>query len=135
MNNFQLENLFIICGEALAFTKYYVSNESFEGIYINFPDPWPKDKHAKHRLIQEDFITEMARVSKKEAKLLVVTDHRDYADRIGKTMLAHPAWTNVFPSPYFVTEWKDYGTSFFDQLWREKGRTIQYLQFSKQINL
>lgn len=130
MKNNGLCNLFIVCGEALCFTTHYVPEDSFESIYINFPDPWPKGRHAKHRLLQEDFITELARVSKKDA--IIVTDHKDYADRIGKIFLNHPSWIPAFPSPYFITEWEGYGTSYFDTLWRLKGMTIHYLQFLKR---
>jgi tRNA (guanine-N7-)-methyltransferase len=128
----QLNNLFIICGEALNFTRQYVASESFEGAYINFPDPWPKGRHAKHRLFQDPFILELARSLKSEACVTVVTDHSDYATNIAQLMQRHPEWKNVFPAPYYITEWEgEYGASFFDTLWRKIGRTIHYLQYSK----
>lgn len=124
-----LSNLFIVCGDALTFTAEYVPDASFDGIYINFPDPWPKPKHSKNRLLQENFIAEMARVAKKGANAVVVTDYEDYADSSCRAFLEHPYWTPFFPVPHFVTEWEGYGTSFFDDLWRNKKRTIHYLQF------
>ncbi len=130
MKNEKLDNLFIVCGEALAFTTYYVADESFHGIFINFPDPWPKGKHTKHRLLKENFITQIARASKKEAKAVIVTDHEEYSGQMCKAFVKHPAWTAVFPEPYFITEWEGYGTSYFDELWRHKGKTIHYMQFS-----
>lgn len=135
MKNFQLDNLFIVCGEAFSFTAHYVPEDSFEGIFINFPDPWPKGKHAKHRLIQKEFVTQLARVSKLNAKAVIVTDHAEYANSISKMVFLHSSWTPIFPDPYFITAWEDYGTSFFDQLWRDKGKTIHYLQFSNHKQL
>src|SRR5690348_6324632 len=44
MKNEQISNLFIVCGEALAFTTYYAHANSFAQLYINFPDPWPKGR-------------------------------------------------------------------------------------------
>ena len=127
-----LNNLFIVCGEALNFTRQYVDKESFEGAYINFPDPWPKGRHAKHRLFQAHFILELARVLKRDARLTVVTDHSDYASNIASQMLCHSEWKSVFPSPYYITEWEgEYGTSFFAALWQKLGRTIHYLQYRK----
>jgi tRNA (guanine-N7-)-methyltransferase len=128
----QVNNLFIVCGEALTFTTHFVPAQHFDGIYINFPDPWPKGKHAKNRLLQEDFISQLARVSNKNGKAVIVTDHGIYADSICQTFLQHPAWSPAFPPPYFITEWEGYGTSFFESLWRQKGLTIQYLQFSRK---
>jgi tRNA (guanine-N7-)-methyltransferase len=47
MCNEKITNLFIVCGEALTYTRFYVPSHSFSAAYINFPDPWPKEKHAK----------------------------------------------------------------------------------------
>lgn len=129
MHNLALSNLFIVCGEALAFTQFYVPDHSFAAIYINFPDPWPKERHAKNRLLQEPFITEMTRVSVVGAKATIVTDHFEYAAQISKAMLANQDWDPCFPTPYFVTEWEDYGTSYFEALWREQGLKIYYMQY------
>jgi tRNA (guanine-N7-)-methyltransferase len=133
MKNEKIDNLFIVCGEALGFTTHYVPSDHFEGIYINFPDPWPKARHAKHRLLQDSFIAQMARVSKRDAQAVIVTDHKEYVDRVCEEFLAHPDWTPVFPAPYFVTEWEGYGSSYFDNLWRLRGKTIHYLQFSNKM--
>ncbi len=130
--NEKIRNLFIVCGEALNFTRHYGVDEGFAGAYINFPDPWPKGRHAKHRLFQDDFIAQLARVLKKEAQATIVTDYADYATKITVQMQSHPQWESVYAPPHFVTEWEgDYGTSFFDDLWRKKGRTIHYLQFRR----
>jgi tRNA (guanine-N7-)-methyltransferase len=132
MHNEQIKNLFIICGEALTFTRYYVQDESFSAIYVNFPDPWPKEKHAKKRLLQEPFIGEMARVIKRGGVATLVTDHPNYMIQISQNMLNHLAWKPVFSPPYYVTEWEDYGSSYFEQLWREQGVPIHYLQFYRE---
>jgi tRNA (guanine-N7-)-methyltransferase len=52
----------------------------FDRIYILFPDPWPKTRHHKRRLIQADFIEDLARVLKPGAELRFATDWADYAD-------------------------------------------------------
>jgi tRNA (guanine-N7-)-methyltransferase len=132
MKNEKISNLLIVCGEALTFTKYYVRDKSFSQFYINFPDPWPKGRHKKNRLLSEPFITEMARASKEDAKVIVVTDHEQYADSICKAFIEHPGWGPVFPSPYFVTQWEGYGMSYFHELWRMKNKTIHFMQFCQE---
>jgi tRNA (guanine-N7-)-methyltransferase len=129
MRNFCLSNLFIVCGEALTFTQFYVPDRSFTAIYVNFPDPWPKGKHAKNRLLQEPFVTQMARASALEASVIIVTDHLEYATQINTAMLGNHVWDSCFQAPYFVTEWENYGTSYFDALWREQGLKIYYMQY------
>jgi tRNA (guanine-N7-)-methyltransferase len=132
MHNFSLTNLFIVCGEALTFTRFYVPERSFAAVYINFPDPWPKAKHAKNRLLQEPFITEIARTAAIRAKMTIVTDHFNYTEQISQTVLANPLWHSCFPEPYFVNVWENYGSSYFDALWRERGLVIYYMQYLKE---
>lgn len=51
----------------------------FEEVYIMFPDPWPKTKHYKRRLIQKDFLRLLSSKVKKNGYLRIATDHKDYA--------------------------------------------------------
>jgi tRNA (guanine-N7-)-methyltransferase len=54
---------------------------SIERVFILFPDPWPKTRHRKRRLIQPEFVAELARVMKPGARLRFATDWADYANR------------------------------------------------------
>lgn len=129
IHNFKLKNLFVVCGEALTFTRYYVPNNSFAAVYVNFPDPWPKEKHSKKRLLKEPFFTEISRACTPEAIATFVTDHTDYSEQITQAMLSHPLWEPCFPDPYYVTDYEGYGTSYFDALWREQGLPVRYMKY------
>lgn len=129
--NLFLNNLFTIWGEAFTFTHYYVPNSSVSKIFINFPDPWPKRRQEKHRLLTKEFIFEMARVLKPSGTIMFVTDEENYLQRTCRLFLESPHLTPSFPEPYVVTEFPNYGTSFFDTLWREKGKKIHYLQLER----
>ncbi len=65
---------------------------SLDRVFILFPDPWPKTRHHKRRLIQPAFVDELARVLKPGGGLRFATDWRDYA-----------AWTleRLVRSPHF----------------------------------
>jgi tRNA (guanine-N7-)-methyltransferase len=132
IQNNNLQNLRIICGEALTFTKHYLLDASLDHIYINFPDPWPKDRHAKHRLIQPPFSLEMARVLKPCQKAILVTDDSTYCAQMCRVMVSTPSFKPSFVAPYWVSDWEGYGTSFFESLWRKKGKTIRYIQMEKE---
>jgi len=54
---------------------------SIDRVFILFPDPWPKTRHRKRRLIQPEFVSELARVMKPGARLRFATDWADYASR------------------------------------------------------
>ena len=50
--NLGLDNLFVVCGEGLRSSHHYFPEGSVDTVYVNFPDPWPKKRHAKHRSYQ-----------------------------------------------------------------------------------
>jgi tRNA (guanine-N7-)-methyltransferase len=133
--NQKLDNLFIICGDARIFILDYLKDQSVDGVFVNFPDPWPKEKHAKNRLFQPSFINELTRTVKNGAPFIVATDDPSYGQQLTDVVLAKGAWTPAYPPPYFVSEWQGYGASYFDALWREKGRAIRYFQFTKNLVL
>ncbi len=57
------------------------ADASIDRAFILFPDPWPKTRHRKRRLVQLDFVAELARILKPGAKLRFATDWADYANR------------------------------------------------------
>jgi len=68
---------------------------SLDQMFILFPDPWPKSRHHKRRLIQPEFLDEAARVLKPGGQLRFATDVRHYADEALTRFLMHSAfdWT------------------------------------------
>jgi tRNA (guanine-N7-)-methyltransferase len=58
-----------------------LKDASITRVFILFPDPWPKTRHRKRRLIQPEFVAELARVMKPGARLRFATDWADYASR------------------------------------------------------
>jgi tRNA (guanine-N7-)-methyltransferase len=68
---------------------------SIDRLYVLFPDPWPKTRHKKRRLIEPAFIADAARIMKPGAVLRFVTDWADYADWTLERLLAAPRfrWT------------------------------------------
>lgn len=131
IKNKGLPNLLVICGKAEGVTKLYFGDQTMNDLYINFPDPWPKNRHAKHRIIQKEFVQEMWRILREGRSLTFVTDDPSYSKWLIEKMRAHPGFASQFPEPFFVTEQADYGSSYFDELWRAKGREIRYHQFKK----
>jgi len=129
--NLGVDNLVIVFGEALVFSRHYMLKNQVDALYINFPDPWPKRKHAQNRLLKGPFITEMQRIAKRGTKAMIVTDAPDYSEQISAEMLKG-GWQSDFPAPYYATDLQDYGTSYFDALWREQGKAIRYHSFTNE---
>lgn len=131
VKNLNLKNLIVLCGEGHNATHHYFPDNSIENVFINFPDPWPKSRHAKHRIIQDEFAQELWRILKEGKALTFVTDDPPYSEWLIEVMHRHGGFKSEYSAPYFVTDQSEYGTSYFDTLWRSKGRTIHYHQFNK----
>ncbi len=124
-----LENLFIVLGDAQTFSQFYLEESSISKVYINFPDPWPKRRHAKHRLIQKEFAQMLEKILHKGAELILVTDHVLYRDQMLEVLFTHTELKSQFENPCYRTKWPDYGESYFENLWRGFGKVIYYLSF------
>lgn len=130
--NHHLTNLFIICGNGEDAVDHYLPKGLLDAIYINFPDPWPKARHTKHRLLQAPFIEGMAKVIKPAAFCTLVTDDQPYVNFALKEFLQEGSFFPKNPAPHFIDQPGDYGSSYFNRLWKEMGRTIHYLQMIKR---
>ena len=130
--NFTLNNLFIVSGEGLSFTRLYIEDSSVAGVFINFPDPWPKRRHAKYRIIQADFIRELERILIPGSTFTFVTDDIDYSHEFIQLMNRFTEFESIDPAP-FVTEKVGYGGSYFETIWRDQGKEIRYHEFRKKI--
>ncbi|MCH9633682.1 MAG: tRNA (guanine-N(7)-)-methyltransferase [Chlamydiae bacterium] len=134
MKNRGLNNLLICCGEALDIATHYVDTQTIDQISINFPDPWPKKRHAKHRLIQAPFLNELSRVLKPGGVAHVVTDDENYFQQISRHFLDHSSFSSLFPNPYFTSDVSDYGGSYFMNLWKEKKRSFYFSKFQMCVH-
>jgi len=93
-----LQNLRIYQGDAVELMRHRIPVESLSGVYLFFPDPWPKRRHHKRRLIQPEFVEMISSRLKPGGHLHVATDWQDYAEHISKTLQASPTLTNCAPS-------------------------------------
>ena len=75
-----LSNVRVRRGDARDLVAQF-ADQSIDRAFILFPDPWPKTRHRKRRLVQPDFVVELARVLKPGARLRFATDWADYANR------------------------------------------------------
>ena len=64
-----------------------IRNLRFNKIYILFPDPWPKKKHNKRRLINNEFVKKLKIITTDESKIFIATDDQDYSKQILKCFL------------------------------------------------
>ncbi|GAB4432532.1 MAG: hypothetical protein OHK0040_02560 [bacterium] len=74
----RLPNVKIFCSEAESTLFFIFPDNFFDTIHINFPDPWPKKRHAERRLVNNDFVKALKKVLKKEGKVYIASDVEQY---------------------------------------------------------
>ena len=77
-----LENIFLIQGDAKAILEKNTTIKFFDEVIIFFPDPWPKRRHKKRRLLSNNFLNSLKMVLKDKSVLKIKTDWDDYAHEI-----------------------------------------------------
>ncbi len=75
----ELHNLMFLCADASMLEEFFAPDE-VDRIYLNFPDPWPKDRHAGRRLTSPRFLAEYKDILKNEGHLEFKTDDQDLFD-------------------------------------------------------
>ncbi|MEW6143647.1 MAG: tRNA (guanosine(46)-N7)-methyltransferase TrmB [Thermodesulfobacteriota bacterium] len=105
------------------------SPNSFSTAYINFPDPWPKDRHKKHRIINRRFLRKLSRVMKKGAFLEIASDHREYVQNTLDTMKSINLFESEFPDPGYMLHIPGRTETTYEKEFRAEGREIHYMRF------
>lgn len=89
-----LENIRIYPDDAVPLLRERIPDASLDAILIYFPDPWPKKRHHKRRLVQPDTAELFASKLKKGGTLQLATDWEDYARHALEVLNACPAFKN-----------------------------------------
>jgi tRNA (guanine-N7-)-methyltransferase len=90
-----LTNLRIVQHDAVDVLEHMLAANSFDGAHIFFPDPWPKKRHHKRRLVQPAFVTLLASRLKPGGYIHVATDWEEYAQQILEVLSAEPMLRNT----------------------------------------
>ena len=89
-----LSNVRLIQHDAVEVLQHMIAPATLDGVHIFFPDPWPKKRHHKRRLVQAPFLALLASRMKAGATLHVATDCEDYALHMLEVLRAEPALRN-----------------------------------------
>jgi len=105
---------------------------SIDRAFILFPDPWPKARHRKRRLVSGPTLALLARVMKPGAELRVATDIGDYARTILEAMTHQSAfhWTATCPADWRV-QGEDWPVTRYQQKAIREGRRCYFLRFER----
>ncbi|AIJ27075.1 tRNA (guanine-N7-)-methyltransferase [Amycolatopsis methanolica 239] len=124
-----LENLRLLHGDAVIALKEHIEPDSLSGVRIFFPDPWPKKRHHKRRLVQPDFVKLVASRLAPGGILHMATDWEHYAEQMLEVCSAEPALRNRFDDWAPRPSWRP--VTKFEQRADQEGRISRDLIFER----
>ncbi len=125
----KLNNIKIIYADAAEILAQSIPKHSLDLVQIFFPDPWPKTRHHKRRLIQAKFINLLHEKLKTNGKLHLATDWQDYAQHMLKVMNNTENWQNMAGKNQFTPRPSTRPMTKFEQRGHQLGHTISDLIF------
>lgn len=97
---------------------------TFDLVFINFPDPWPKKKHSKHRMFNRRFIGLLSGALAAGGKTVVKTDQLPYMEEIAREFCASGLFRSACPPPGFTEVSGGEAKTKFEKLFRENSERI-----------
>ena len=82
INEYQLKNVRLVCEDARVLLEEFVDDNALDGFHLYFPDPWPKVRHWKRRIVQKEFVELIHKKLKSNGYIHIATDWVAYADWI-----------------------------------------------------
>jgi tRNA (guanine-N7-)-methyltransferase len=128
-----LENVRMLYYDAGPFVRWFAADGVFRQVHIYFPDPWPKKKHHKRRLITAAFLTELHRTLEPGGMVRIVTDHDGYWEWIEERIerVSDRFDRLAFETPAGAGEGEAVGTNF-ERKYRREGRPFNATTLQKR---
>jgi len=122
-----LTNIRLINHDAYLVLKDMIPDASIKEVHIYFPDPWPRKKNQKRRIIRPEVLEEIARVLVPDGEAIYVTDHQEYFD------VAAPLIEQRFQAERRIPGPDDPPRTNYEAKYREQGRPIYEIRFRKSL--
>lgn len=125
----ELKNIRLLWGEAFHIFKQYVPDNSVATIYINFPDPWPKRRHTKRRLLKAEVVELLAQKLTPNGCIEIATDVEPYMNQIQEVFQTN----NMYEMVSYQTS-NHHGNvrpycSDYELMFLKEGKTIYYVKY------
>nr|WP_223837768.1 tRNA (guanosine(46)-N7)-methyltransferase TrmB [Streptomyces venezuelae] len=126
-----LTNVRVANGDAIILLREMLPAASLAGMRVYFPDPWPKKRHHKRRLIQPEFLTLAATRLAPGAVLHCATDWEPYAEQMLEVLSAHPDFENTQEDGGFAARPAFRPLTRFEGQGLDKGHLVHDLLFRR----
>lgn len=126
-----LGNVRVICADAVEVLQRHLGGAALDEILILFPDPWPKKRHHKRRLIQPPFVALAAERLRGGGALRLATDWEPYAAEMLATLTAESKLRNVSPEGGFIERPGERSPTRFERRGERLGHHVWDLEFRR----
>jgi tRNA (guanine-N7-)-methyltransferase len=118
-----VDNVRLVEADAVEGLRWLVPERSVSELWTFFPDPWPKIRHHKRRLLSADFADLVAARLRPGGLWRLATDWADYAEQIRELLDAHPDFANTQGSGW-APRWEDRPVTRFESRGLDQGRRV-----------
>lgn len=123
----RLDNVQFLCGDARFLLRHSFEDQSLDCIYMHFPCPWPKKRHARRRVTAPGFSNTLAAKLRLGGRFEFASDEPWYVDMVADGLSEHPALALIDRKPYQRAI-----TTKYERRWIDEGKTLTHLVFEKQ---
>jgi tRNA (guanine-N7-)-methyltransferase len=128
----ELRNVRLLHGRAESVVLELLEPASVERFWINFPDPWPKKRHHKRRLLQPAFVHELALRLVPRGELHIATDHAEYAESIDSALASEPLLENALAPERWLRDVPGRTATAYELEWRAEGRPLHFWAYRRK---
>lgn len=126
-----LVNVRVVCWDAVEVLERHLDSQCLDEILILFPDPWPKKRHHKRRLIQSPFVGLLADRLRAGGVLRLATDWQPYAAEMLATLAAEPRLRNAAVDGGFIPRPAERSPTRFERRGERLGHKVWDLEFRR----
>ena len=127
-----LRNVRLFEGRGQVVVEHLCGPGSVSALWINFSDPWVKDRHASRRLFQAPFVASLERALEPGGSLHVATDDTPYAHRIDSLLAAGRHLQNAFAPDPWRSEVPGRVPTAYEETWRQQRRPLYFFEYVRR---
>ncbi|MBZ0252123.1 MAG: tRNA (guanosine(46)-N7)-methyltransferase TrmB [Candidatus Methylomirabilis sp.] len=126
----RLRNVRLVCADAAGLVAQVIPDASVSAYHLYHPDPWPKKRHHKRRIVKPEFVADLARTLAPGGALRVQSDVRELFEEMDAAFGASPAFERM---PFEMPNREDFdGFTSFERKYLAEGRDIHRAQFRRR---
>lgn len=126
-----LTNVRVICHDAVEVLARQIPQQSLDEVMILFPDPWPKKRHHKRRLVQSSFVELVTQRLRHQGVLRLATDWQPYAEEMLAVLTAQSRLRNLASNGTYIPRPAERSATRFEKRGERLGHDVWDLAFER----